>query len=124
MTKVNKDARNFNKQFNKINDNINKRFEENANKIKKEFSQDNSNDMTIQDDIKSDVLLPHQRSIEDNIIIIRETFFHILELLANKKNPIPYISSSPDRFFAVSLTMIILGTVFLLLSNLMKSKDE
>lgn len=124
MAKVNKDGRNYNKQFNKINEAISKKFEENANKIRKEFKQDTSGDMIIQDDIKSDVLLPHQRSIEDILIITRETFFHTLELLSRKKNPIPYITGSPDRFFALALTMIVLGTVFLLLSNLMKSKDE
>jgi hypothetical protein len=127
MAKVNKDARNLKNQTNVINDKVNKEYEENAEKIKKTFKQSSSDDMTIVDDIDqrtSSILLPHQRTVEDIIIITRETFFHVLQLLADKKNPIPYIQDSPDRFFCIALVMIILGTLLLLLSNLMKSKDE
>ena len=126
MAKVNKDARNLKNQTNVINDKVNKEYEENAEKIKKTFKQSSSDDMTIVDDIDqraSSILLPHQRPVEDIIIITRETFFHVLQLLADKKNPIPYIQDSPDRFFCIALVMIILGTLLLLLSNMMKSKE-
>ena len=125
MAKVNKDARNLNKQLNSVNDNINKKYEENQENIKKTFKQDSSDDMMIVDDMNPNLgPLPHQRSIEDIIILTRETFFHVLELLSTKKDPIPYLTESPDRFFCMALVMIVLGTLLLLLSNILKSNDD
>jgi hypothetical protein len=68
--------------------------------------------------------LPHKRPMEDIIIIVREIFYKILELLIDKQNPIPYILSSPDRFFATAVFLIIIGSSLLLLSNLMISSDK
>ena len=66
-------------------------------------------------------VLPHMRTFEDIVIIIREMFYKILELLMDSKNPIPYIISSPDRFFAASIFLIVIGCCLLLFSNLMIS---
>ena len=69
-------------------------------------------------------LSPHKQPIEDVIIDIRNIFFQILNLLEDKKNPIPYIYSSNKRQFAFSLFLIIFGTLLLLLSTLMKSPND
>ena len=72
------------------------------------------------DDIINDKL-PHKKPIQDIIVNIREMFYDILELLINKKNPIPFVVSSPDRFFACGVFLFIFGSLLLLFSNLMKS---
>jgi polyferredoxin len=66
-------------------------------------------------------ILPHNKSIEINIINLREMIHIILYKLINKENPIPYINSSPDNFFMFAILLIIIGTLLLLLSNLMKN---
>jgi hypothetical protein len=68
----------------------------------------------------SNNILPHQKSMEIIIINLREMIHIILNKLINKENPIPYINSSPDRYFSFSILLIIIGTLLLLLSNLMK----
>lgn len=123
MSRVNKDVRNLNVQFDQKQ--FNQKFENNNEQLNKEIKQDFSPDMTIVDDLdEPNIMLPHQRSIEDIIIIIRETFFKVMELLSNKENPIPFIMSSPDRFFCMAVVMIILGCMLLLLSNLLKSSGN
>lgn len=64
---------------------------------------------------------PHKRPIEYVIIGIRDLFFKSLEMLSDKKNPIPYIFSTDERKFHFSIFLIIIGTLLLLLSNLMIS---
>jgi hypothetical protein len=123
MSRVNKDVRNLNVQFDQKQ--FNQKFENNNEQLNKEIKQDFSPDMTIVDDLdEPNIILPHKRSIEDIIIIIRETFFKVMELLSNKENPIPFIMSSPDRFFCMAVVMIILGCMLLLLSNLLKSSGN
>lgn len=65
--------------------------------------------------------LPHKKSMEIIIINLREMLHIILHKLTKKENPIPYINSTPDRFFICALLLIIIGTLLLLLSNLMKN---
>lgn len=65
--------------------------------------------------------LPHQKSMEIIIINLREMIHLILQKLIKKENPIPYINSTPDRFFTCAILLIIIGTTLLLLSNLMKN---
>ena len=109
---VNKSQRDINKQFNQKQ--FNSKFEdlEKDSKITPDMKKVDESITTI---------LPHRRSLEDIIIIIRELFFKILELLMDFKNPIPYILSSPDRFFATSIFLIVIGCSLLLFSNLMIS---
>ena len=63
--------------------------------------------------------LPHEKSIEDIIISIKDVFYKIMELLFNRKNPMEYIFSTPDRHFAFSLLLIIIGALLLLFSNIL-----
>ncbi len=113
---VNKSQRDVNKQFDQRQ--FNKLFENNEKKLEKEFNS--SIDMKKTDESIT-IILPHKRSFEDIVIIIREMFFKILELLMDSKNPIPYVLSSPDRYFASSIFLIIVGSCLLLFSNLMIS---
>lgn len=107
---LNKSNRDVNKQFDEKQ--FNKNFEENDIKINKS-NEDITNDIII-------TKKPHERPIEDIIIIIRETFFKVLEMILDKQNPIPFILSSEERYFSITLFLIIIGTLLLLLSNLMK----
>jgi hypothetical protein len=118
---VNKSQRDVNKQFDQKQ--FNAKFEENENKINQEKQQAKSEDMMRKDESIVNKL-PHKRPMEDIIIIVREMFYKILELLIDKQNPIPYILSSPDRFFATAVFLIVIGSSLLLLSNLMISSDK
>ena len=112
---TNKSDRNINTQFDQKK--FNSQFEE------KDLQINNSDDMNYYDEI-SDIILPHQKPVQDIIINIREMFYKILEMLIDKQNPIPYIYSSNKRQFSFSLFLIIFGTLLLLLSTLMKSPNE
>jgi hypothetical protein len=118
---VNKSQRDVNKQFDQKQ--FNTKFDENEKKINDENKQSKSEDMLRNDESVVNKL-PHKRPLEDIIIIIREMFYKILELLIDKQNPIPYILSSSDRFFASAVFLIIIGSSLMLLSNLMISSDK
>jgi hypothetical protein len=119
MSNNNKSNRDINKQFDQKN--FNKSFEDNEKIIEEESKFINSRDIDQEHQI-IDKTLPHKKPVEDIIINIREMFYQILEILIDKKNPIPYIISTPDRYFAFSILLIIIGTLLLLFSNLMMSK--
>jgi hypothetical protein len=112
---------------NKSDRDVNVRFDEkkfNSQFIENDlqFNKD-TNKMNYYDEI-SDNILPHQKPVQDIIINIREMFYQTLELLIYKKNPIPYILSTPDRRFSFSILLIVIGSLLLLFSNLMISSDE
>lgn len=67
------------------------------------------------------IISPHKQPVEKIILDIRELFFIILEMVIDKKNPLPYIFSSDNRIFLFSIFLLIFGTLLLLLSSLMKS---
>lgn len=113
MNTTNKSNRDLDTKFNKIQ--FNKDFDEDT-KIK--YNPDLEKD----DEIISSKL-PHERTIQDIVIITRDMIYKILELLINKQNPLPYIYSSPDKQFTFALVLIIIGTLLLLLSGLMMSKS-
>ena len=56
---------------------------------------------------------------DDLGVNMKNLFFDVLEMLANKQNPIPYIMSSSQRQFIFSIMIICLGTLTLFFSNLM-----
>lgn len=118
---TNKSDRNINKQFDLKE--FNDQFVQNDVVINKERKQDNSDDMKYLDEI-SDSLLPHQKPVQDIIINIREMFYKSLELLLDRKNPIPYIFSTADRQFSFAIFLIVIGSLLLLFSNLMISSED
>lgn len=120
---------------NKSDRNINKYFDEKQITIQNELNnfdvhpEENNYDT-------SNISLPHQKliprsrselarlsplglNIQDIIIIMRDMIYKIFELLIDRKNPIPYILSSTDLYFAFTIFIIIIGTLLLLLGNLM-----
>ena len=111
---LNKSQRDVTKQFDQKQ--FNSQFEENEKKIEKDNKK--SPDMKKTDEVVT-TKLPHMRSFEDIVIIIREMFFKILDIIVDFENPMPYILSSPDRFFAFSILLIVIGSCLLLFSNLM-----
>ena len=102
---------------------FNKGFDENEEKIEKANALMASQDMGKSDEIIL-TKLPHKRPVEDVIVNIRDLFYTILEMLIDKKNPIRWIFSSPDRHFAFAVLLIIIGTLLLLFSNLMISQPN
>lgn len=115
---TNKSERNINTQFDQRQ--FNAQFEKNESVVAEEKKKLASPDLNKADEIIIN-LLPHQRPIEDNIILLREMFYKILEILVDKQNPIPYILSTPDRQFGTSILLITVGSLLLLFSNLMQS---
>ena len=132
MAHVSKAGRNDKIEFDQRQ--FNAKFEVAQAEDEKGFKQNASADMVKKDEIlttfdpedfmKKKIKLPHQRPIEDIIIISREMFYKCLEMLVEKKNPYNYIMSSPDRFFTFSLVLIILGSTLLLMSNIFSSKKN
>jgi hypothetical protein len=104
--------------FNIIDSDINKNFDAKEEVIKMEAIVQKNLDFK-NDDINYN-LKPHQRSVEDIVMGMRELFFKILEMLIDKENPIPYIYSSDYRQFDFTLILIIIGGLLLLFSNIMK----
>ena len=97
---------------------FNKKFDENDKIIEEERQFIKSDDNNKYDEIIENKL-PHEKSIEDIIISIKDMFYKIMELLLNRQNPIEYIFSTPDRHFAFALLLIIIGGLLLLFSNIL-----
>jgi hypothetical protein len=105
---------NSNKKFN-IND-FNKNFDNNQKKNIQNINVDIEDINTIQ------TILPHKKPIEIIILEIQDLFFIILEIIIDKKNPIPFILSSDNRIFLFSIFLLLFGSLLLLLASLMESK--
>ena len=113
---TNKSDRELSKKFD-INQ-FNKKYEDNDKMIEQEKRFMKSDDINNNDEIIENKL-PHEKSIEDIIISIKDVFYKIIELLFNRENPMGYIFSTPDRHFAFSLLLIIIGALLLLFSNIL-----
>ena len=113
---TNKSERESGKKFD-INQ-FNKKYEDNNKMIEQEKRFMKSDDINNNDEI-IETKLPHEKSIEDIIISIKDVFYKIIELLFNRENPMGYIFSTPDRHFAFSLLLIIIGALLLLFSNIL-----
>jgi len=112
---------------NKSDRDLNLEFEEQ--RVKTNFLENilqnlkTSQDMNHYDEILHNKL-PHEKPVQDIIINIREMFYKTLELLVDKKNPIPYIISTPDRYFSFAVFLLVIGSLLLLFSNLMISSEN
>lgn len=102
------DPTNFNKNF-ELND---KKFQENN-----IINQIDNQDYTIELD-------PHKQPIENIIVDIQNIFYQVIDIIQDKQNPIPFIMASNKRIFTFSLFLMIIGTLLLILSTLMKSPNE
>jgi len=118
-TTTKKSNRDVKKSFNNTSDSINTGFEKKdiSDLAKKRVDKD----LKKMNDIKIERRLPHQLSIGEIIVNMRDLFFHVMELLIDKKNPIPYIFSSETRQFTFSILLVLIGTILLLFSNVMIS---
>ena len=97
---------------------FNKKFDENDKIIEEERQFIKSDDNNKYDEIIENKL-PHEKSIEDIIISIKDMFYKIMELLLNIQHQMEYIFSTPDRHFAFALLLIIIGGLLLLFSNIL-----
>lgn len=87
-------------------DEFNKKFEEIDTNIKKpEFITEKE--------------LENINYTEDLGINIKNLFFEILEILMNKKNPIPYIMENEKRQFLFAIMVLIIGGLLLFWYNLL-----
>jgi len=114
---TNYSQRDLGNKFNTFDSSINNDFEvnEETDKIKAILQKN----LDFKDENNYNIK-PHQRSIEDIVMGMREIFFKTLEMLIDKENPIPYIYSSDYRQFDFTLFIIIIGALLLLFSNIMK----
>lgn len=117
----NKSNRDVNTQFDQKQ--FNNQFTENDLKLDNEMKINNNPIMKKNDEINSNIL-PHQRPIGDIIILMREMFYIVLEMLIYKKNPLPFIFATLERQYIFSLFLIIIGSLLLLFSNLMISQTK
>ena len=79
-------------------DEFNKKFEE-SDLINKNIPQQNIINKEIKQEIKQE--------LEENIIMLKNLFFEILELLVDFKNPIPYILANEQREFNFAIIIFI-----------------
>lgn len=121
MKTINKSERNIDVKFDIRQ--FNNQFKENDRRNIRAIKQSSIPDMKKPDEIIQK-LLPHQKPIEEIIVNIRELFYKTLEMLINKENPIPYIMSTPDRYFAGAAFLIIIGALLLLFSTLMMGPNK
>jgi len=61
----------------------------------------------------------HRKYTEDLGINMKNLFFEMLEMLADGKNPVPYAMSEPNKQFAFSVMILMIGVLMLFFSNLM-----
>ena len=89
-------------------DEFNKKFEE-SDLINKDIPQQNMIIKEIKQEIKQ----------EQNVIMFKNLFFEILELLVDFKNPIPYILKNERREFNFAIMILLIGLLLLFFSNLL-----
>jgi hypothetical protein len=121
------DQKQFNTQFLDNNLKLDNDLKINNNPLMKNIDEINRNSSRRQisaQDYSSINILPHQRPIGDTIILMREMFYIILEMLIYKKNPLPFIFATIERQYIFSLFLIIIGSLLLLFSNLMISQTK
>ena len=110
--------------MNKYERNIDQKFDlGNFNKVFEEKRNDYSIVNVYEDDIIESIPI-HKRTIEYIIIRTRELFYTCLEMLSNKKNPLPFVMQNEERTFSFSLFLIVMGILLLLFSSLMISKQN
>ena len=94
-------------------------WDEKEEKTISEIQSEYETELLKREKINSEIL-PHQRKLEEIIFDVRTLFFKILEMLLNKENPIPMILADNRRQLAFCLIVIFIGTLMLLISNLLK----
>ena len=88
-------------------------------KEQEELQQD-PNQMKILNNVDVDGDVPLVMT-DDLGIDMKNLFFKILELLADSRNPIPYIMDSSRRQFVFAVMIICIGGLLMFFSNLMIS---
>ena len=89
-------------------DEFNKKFEE-SDLINKDIPQQNMIIKEIKQEIKQ----------EQNVVMFKNLFFEILELLVDFKNPIPYILKNEQRELNFAIMILLIGLLLLFFSNLL-----
>lgn len=62
---------------------------------------------------------PFDDSLNTILVNTRNLFYKILFMASNNENPFKYIFSSENRKFYFAILLLFIGTLLLLLSNLM-----
>ena len=131
-TDIKMDQTKFNKAFNK-NDRIiaeeeAKRSRNKTNKNnqheshnKKDKKKSQSQHKKLSHNYEDDDMDPFEprKYTEDLGINIKNLFFDILEMIANRENPMPYVMDNPKKQFVFAIMIISIGTLLLFFSNLM-----
>jgi len=110
---------NKNIKFNPTN--LNKQFEENKKNNNLNINN-NKNDIDDEYNVNNNYY-PHKQTIQQIIINIRDLFFIVLEMIIDKKNPLPFIFAFETRIFSLSIFLLLFGSLLLLLASLMKSPN-
>jgi len=91
-----------------------------AKQEKEQEEQQDPNQMKILNNVDIDGDVPLVMT-DDLGIDMKNLFFKILELLADSRNPIPYIMDSSRRQFVFAVMIICIGGLLMFFSNLMIS---
>ncbi len=105
-----------NNTTNKSDRNINTNF----NELNKKFDEIEIKEKEREKELIKKIQMPHEKTIQENLLNIREIIYVLFDLIFNLKNPIPFIFNSPDNYFGISIIFIIIGLIFIILSFLFK----
>jgi hypothetical protein len=119
-TDIKIDQTKFNKAFAEADSEMSNRKKK-LDKRKNKSNNRKMNSVTFKKKYEDDDMDPFEprQYTEDLGINIKNLFFDVLEMLANGKNPIPYVMQNPKKQFVFSVMIICIGVLLLFFSNLM-----
>jgi len=119
-TDIKIDQTKFNKAFAEADSEMSNRKKK-LDKRKNKSNNRKMNSVSFKKKYEDDDMDPFEprQYTEDLGINIKNLFFDVLEMLANGKNPIPYVMQNPKKQFVFSVMIICIGVLLLFFSNLM-----
>ena len=99
---------------NKSNKNVGNDF----NDLNKKFDDIETKKQEQDKEIIEKIKMPHEKTVQENLVNMREIIYVLFDLIFNLKNPFPFIFKSPDNYFGTSIIFIIIGLIFIILSTL------
>ena len=86
------------------------------NDLNKKFDDIETKKQEQAKEIIDKIKLPHEKTIQENLVNIREIIYVLFNLIFNLKNPFPFIFKSPDNYFGTSIIFIIIGLLLIILN--------
>ena len=115
----------FKKKFIVNDERFNKIFQEDAEDKRKYAEYNKDNNEATDESIESEII-PRKiynnptEMTEDLGVDMKNLVFDVLKMIADRKNPLPFIMSDQKKQFSFAILLCILGGLMLFFSNLMR----